>query len=152
MKKTDNFINKLNTCTLICFFVFFNFCLSIVLNILSKKMFNNSFTENTHVFSSFKEEFFVIAIFSPLIETVIFQYIVIEILYDKFKKEIICIVSAFLFSLIHLYNLIYFIFSFIIGLTFAYLYLIGRLKKRGFLYVYSTHLIYNVIVIILKHI
>lgn len=152
MKKINNFIIKLNKLILICFFVVFNLCLSIVLNFLSKKIFNNPFTENTHIFSSFQEEFFVIAIFSPLIETVIFQYLIIEILYDKFKKEIICIISALLFACTHLYNYIYFIFSFIIGLTFAYLYLIGRLKKRGFLYVYSTHLIYNVIVMILKHI
>lgn len=152
MKKINNFIIKLNKLILICFFVVFNLCLSIVLNFLSKKIFNNPFTKNTHIFSSFQEEFFVIAIFSPLIETVIFQYLIIEILYDKFKKEIICIISALLFACTHLYNYIYFIFSFIIGLTFAYLYLIGRLKKRGFLYVYSTHLIYNVIVMILKHI
>lgn len=132
--------------------MFFNFCLSVVLNILSKLIHNNSFTENTHHFSSIKEEFFVIVVFSPLIETIIFQFIIIEILYDKFKKEIICIISAFLFACIHLFNYIYFAFSFIIGLTFAYLYFIGRLKKRGFIYVYLTHLFYNLIVIILKYI
>lgn len=151
LKKINNIIAQLHPFVLICFFVAFNFCLSFVLNILSKIILQSSFTQNAHHFSSLTDEIFLVVIISPFIETAIFQYIIIELLFDKFKKEIICIVSAIIFACTHLYNLMYFIFAFIIGLTFAYLYLIGRLKKRGFLYVYMTHIIYNFIAVTLNH-
>lgn len=124
-------------------FVFFNISFSYLISIISKIIYNNSFTKDIHKFSSLKEEFFLVVLVSPLLETIIFQFIIIEILYEKVRKELICLISGLLFASTHLYNFLYFVFALIIGFAFAYLYFIGKINKKAFQYVYLTHLIYN---------
>lgn len=131
--------------------MFFNLFFSFLINIISKVIYNDSFTNEAHKFSSVKEEFFLVVLVAPLIETIIFQFIIIEILYEKVRKEIICLISALIFASTHLYNVLYFVFALIIGLALAYLYFIGKVNKKAFQYVYLTHLLYNSIAFTLSH-
>lgn len=93
----------------------------------------------------------MVVLAAPLIETIIFQFIIIEILYEKVRKEIICLISALFFASSHLYNVLYFVFALILGFAFAYLYFIGRVNKKAFQYVYLTHLTYNLIAFTFSH-
>lgn len=110
------------------------------------------FEENT----SLTEIFFLTVIFGPLVETFLFQYLIIEILYrfKKIKCEIILFVSALTFSLNHDYNITYIFITFISGLIYAsyYLYLKMENKKFPFLYILGMHSLYNFIVFILDDI
>ena len=151
IKKINAYFINCNRFLLIGIFVTFNLFISVILNILSKLLYQKSFTENTHAFSGFFEELILVVIVCPIIETVLFQFLVIEILNEKLKKEIICIISALIFASTHMYNFIYFSFAIIIGLNFAYLYYLGRPSNKGFFIVFVTHLIYNAIVFCLKH-
>lgn len=75
------------------------------------------------------------SILAPILETLIFQYAIIEILNSiKILKErsiVIVMVSAVLFGISHSYSYLYIFYAFIIGLLLAYSYLIY--KKRNFL-------------------
>ena len=108
-----------------------------------------SFEKNT----TLVEIFILSVIAGPLLETFLFQYLIIEILY-KFKKinvRGILIISALAFSLIHNYNFIYILVTFVSGLIYAsyYLYLKIKKKKFPFLYVLALHSLYNFSVFIL---
>lgn len=102
---------------------------------------------------SLTEIFILSVIVGPLIETFLFQYIVIELLYSlkKIKTNFIVIISALVFSLIHNYNLIYIIVTFIAGLIYAlyYVYLKKTKKKYPFMYIWMLHTLYNLTVFIL---
>ena len=151
MKKINVFLINLNQYILIGIFVLLNLTFSYLVNIISKVIYNSSFTNDAHKFSSIKEEFILAVLAAPLVETIIFQFIIIEILYEKVRKEIICLISALAFASTHLYNVLYFVFALIVGLAFAYLYFIGRVNKKAFQYVYLTHLLYNSIAFTLSH-
>ena len=151
MRKINNFFSQTNQYILISIFVAFNLVVSFFLSIISKIIYGNSFTNNIHKFQNLNEEFILVVLVSPLIETIIFQLIIIEILYDKCRKVLICVLSALIFASTHLYNLLYFIFAFIMGLAFAYLYILGKKKEKGIKFVYLSHLIYNLIAFILNH-
>lgn len=75
------------------------------------------------------------SILASILETLISQYAIIEILSSIkiFKEEniVIVMVSAVLLGISHPYSYLYIFYAFIIGLLFAYSYLIY--KKRNFL-------------------
>ncbi|MBZ9627138.1 CPBP family intramembrane metalloprotease [Psychroflexus sp. CAK1W] len=108
-----------------------------------------SFEEGT----SLIEIFLLSVLIGPLVETFLFQYLIIEILYafKKIKLEVILIVSALAFSLIHTYNFIYIIVTFTSGLIYAsyYLYLKKFKRRFPFIQVWALHTLYNLIVFIL---
>ncbi|MXO04046.1 CPBP family intramembrane glutamic endopeptidase [Flavobacterium sp. HBTb2-11-1] len=93
---------------------------------------------------------FVIA--APLIETLLFQYAVIEIFKSiKVKLKYCCFLSAFIFASFHLYNIFYFLYAFVGGLLFAFLYVRGKNQKNAILLPLVTHIIYNGLVFISKY-
>jgi membrane protease YdiL (CAAX protease family) len=151
LKKINDFFLNTNQYILIGIFVSFNIFISFLFSIISKLIFGNSFTSNIHKFENLTEEFILVVIVSPIIETIIFQFIIIEIFYEKCNKYLICGLSAILFASSHLYNILYFVFAFIMGLAFAYLYILGKKKEKGIKYVFLSHLIYNLIAFILNH-
>lgn len=151
MKKINHFLQNINQYILVCIFAIFNLLISFLLSVISKVINGNSFSADTHKFGNLYEEFILVVLISPLIETIIFQLIIIELLYNKFRKDLICIISAFIFGCSHLYNFLYFVFAFIMGFAFAYLYILGKKKDSGIKYVFLSHLIYNLIAFILNN-
>lgn len=94
------------------------------------------------------------SILAPLIETLIFQYAVIEKLSSikilKGKNIVVSIISAALFGISHSYSYLYIFYGFIIGLLLAYAYLIYKKKNfSAFWVVFWIHCIRNTITTIL---
>jgi hypothetical protein len=98
---------------------------------------------------------FLTVIIAPLLETFVFQYLIIEILYKlKINDEIIIWVSALAFSLSHYYNFIYILAILFPGFLFSsfYLYLKKSKYKSPFLAVILLHAISNFIVFVINDI
>lgn len=96
-----------------------------------------------------------VTIVAPILETLIFQYGVIEILnhisYFKGKNLVIAIISAILFGVVHSYSVLYMFFGFIIGLLLAYSYILYKKKSfSAFWVVFWIHCIRNSISFLLS--
>jgi membrane protease YdiL (CAAX protease family) len=96
----------------------------------------------------------VTVILAPLIETFIFQYIVIKISFFFLKSALFSILlSAFLFGLNHLYSIPYFIVTFFAGIIYASLYFIAKAKNTNpFWMIFLVHALYNLTVSLLNEI
>ena len=120
----------------------FHFIMSYLVTLYDSKILE-TFQENTPLL----EIFILSVIIGPLIETFLFQYFTIELLYSfkKIKPDVIIIISALIFSLIHNYNTIYILVTFIAGLIYAlyYVYLKETKKKYPFTYIWMLHTLYN---------
>lgn len=99
------------------------------------------------------EEFVLVVFIAPLIETLIFQYLVIKgVRYLTKNIHIQCIVSAVLFSLNHNFNVLYMIDAFFIGLILGYTFLIAKIKKSyPFWATFLVHLLLNFYVFVVRH-
>lgn len=101
---------------------------------------------------TFKEKIVLFVIVAPLIETLLFQYLVIEICKTiKMRLRYCCFISAIIFASFHLYNVFYFLYTFAGGLLFAFLYLRGKNQKNAILLPLVAHTLYNGIVFIIKY-
>lgn len=148
--KIDSFLKKINPLKLIFIGVLTNLFLTIFFNILSNSITNEPLTKGFKDLGSVWNQFLIAVIFAPIFETVLFQYAIIETIRKRLKPLFSCIVSAFIFASMHLYNIFYFFFAFFIGLLFGYLYYLGVTIKKGFIIVMFTHMVYNFIILILK--
>jgi uncharacterized protein len=91
-------------------------------------------------------EFITVLILAPLIETYLFQHLVLSRLL-KYNYLLSVVVSSLMFSLVHLYSAKYFIYAFASGLTYSVSYIIAyRSRLNPFLFVWSTHFSYNLFV------
>ena len=92
---------------------------------------------------------FVIA--APLIETILFQYLPITLIMYllknyKRRQTFSILISATLFGLSHPYNLTYIFLAFLVGVVFAYFFLLSiKRKEIPFLNVFLIHLLLNFI-------
>ncbi|NJK83368.1 MAG: CPBP family intramembrane metalloprotease [Saprospiraceae bacterium] len=105
-------------------------------------------------FETLTEEFFIVVVIAPLMETFLFQYLVF-LIFDFFKlnKAVIILVSAALFASIHYYSWVYILFTFGSGLLLGYIYWLCQLKSlRPFILVFSLHGLYNLFVSMMKNI
>ncbi|WP_411683022.1 type II CAAX prenyl endopeptidase Rce1 family protein [Clostridium thailandense] len=92
---------------------------------------------------------------SPILETAIFQYAIIEFLSSisilREKNILIIIISAILFGLSHSYSYVYVFYGFIMGLLLSYSYLTYKNKSfSAFWVVFLIHCIKNIISIVLS--
>lgn len=132
------------------FFIFFLFL--TILNGYFFNWLNNNFfdftntTENGLKDFSNNEKFVLIVLIGPLVETAIFQYLPIKIL-EKLgiKNNLIKIIaSSFLFALLHFYNPIYIVMTFISGLLLNKFYLESRTKSNFYFFLTALlHSMYN---------
>lgn len=111
--------------------------------------------EPSIVTGTLRIKFIAGSVLAPILETIIFQYGVIEILSSlKFFKEkniVIAIISAALFGVSHSYSYLYIFYGFLIGLLLAYSYLTYKKKKiSAFWVVFWIHCIRNTISTILS--
>ncbi|OHC84588.1 MAG: hypothetical protein A2546_07970 [Sphingobacteriia bacterium RIFOXYD2_FULL_35_12] len=106
-------------------------------------------------FDSKLEEFFIVVIFAPILETLIFQYSIISYILGKRPNAYLftCIFSAILFGLSHFYSPEYILKTFFSGLLFGTLYLVVQNKNNNaFIIVAIAHSIYNFIGFCLRQI
>lgn len=100
---------------------------------------------------TFNEKLVLFVIVGPLVETLLLQYVVIEIFKStKIALKYCCLLSALVFALLHLYNVFYFLYAFVSGLLFAFLYIRGKSERNSILLVLIAHTIYNGIAFIMK--
>lgn len=92
----------------------------------------------------------------PLIETLLFQSLIIEIVCKFIKRPrhnlyVAIILSAFAFAFSHTYSISYVVFTFVGGLILAFAYYIGRYRRENaFLLVVIIHALYNLWTILLN--
>ena len=96
------------------------------------------------------DEFLVAVVLAPILETFVFQYALIESIRQKIKPLFACFLSATAFALGHCYSVFYFLFAFISGLIFAYLYCLEKSILKSFLLVLCAHFLYNLLIFMAK--
>ena len=97
-------------------------------------------------FSNKFEEFFLVVLIAPVIETYLFQHIIIKFLEKKLSKNIyILMICSLVFGLMHTYNIVYFFKACISGFLYSLLYLIIKQSKNKnpIMYVIICHSLYN---------
>jgi uncharacterized protein len=91
----------------------------------------------------------ITVIAAPIMETLIFQALIIEIVCKIIKRPrkniwIAVMVSSLAFGLNHTYSLSYFIITFFAGIILALAYYLGRYRKESpIVLVFIIHAIYN---------
>ncbi|WP_394343325.1 CPBP family glutamic-type intramembrane protease [Spirosoma sordidisoli] len=87
----------------------------------------------------------MIALHAPIIETIVFQYIPIEVTFKYFKRKwLSSIISASFFSIIHTYSISYMCMTFIAGIILSVVYLESlKHNKIAVLYTILFHSVYN---------
>jgi len=90
--------------------------------------------------------YFIGVIFVPLLETLIFQTVIINLVKKAFPKLpiISIIISSVLFGLSHFYSIAYILYTILMGIIFAYSYILSQKKEYNpFLVVFSIHALHN---------
>ena len=102
---------------------------------------------------SLLSEFLSVVIAGPIVETVVFQYAIIDFIINRFRSPALAIVvSAFCFCLLHYYSLQYMVATFVSGMLFAFAFLVFRAKNRSAIWwVFVVHALYNLFIFIMRH-
>ncbi|WJS94594.1 CPBP family intramembrane metalloprotease [Flavobacterium johnsoniae] len=149
--KIKSFVLDLKHWQLILLVILLNFLNNYIFSVVSD-LFDVPLNEGFNDHYTIKEKIVLFIIVAPFIETLLFQYAVIEISKSiKMALKYCCLVSAFAFAAFHLYNFFYFSYAFVTGLLFAYLYTRGKNQRSAILLPFIAHVIYNGIVFIGKY-
>lgn len=104
---------------------------------------------------SFIERGVFVVFLQPFIETLVFQFLIIEILINinffKNNENLIILISAYFFAIVHNYDFIYFLFALLEGIILSYIYL--YFNKKGdfpFFIVFSIHSLSNIGIFIMN--
>lgn len=103
--------------------------------------------------AGFIERVFLTSIVAPMLETAVLQLAPVHILSGKFGLRPVAIIctSAALFAMAHTYSWGYVVYSFLIGLVFAYGYLLRNFPGgNAFLIVFSAHAARNLVTTIAR--
>ena len=152
MFKLHHFFSSINSTKLVLIFLLINLLLSYLFSLLTIIISSKNLNDGFIAFGSIKKEILLGIFLAPLVETLIFQFGIIETAKKRLSPFFCCLVSALFFGAIHLYNMYYFLFTFFVGLIFAYLYIIGGTKLKGFFLVLVTHMIHNFLAFTFSHI
>lgn len=136
-------LSKISLIKLIFLTVIFEILVGVLITFLlaSKKMKGPEFDTKF-------EEFLIVVLFAPLLETLIFQYSIISYVLGKWTNAYLfaSIFSAALFGVSHFYSPEYILKTFFSGLLFGSLYLVVHNKNNNaFIIVAIAHSIYNFI-------
>lgn len=161
MEKLHNKIKKLSILKLILVSI----SLMCVVQLLTTPFYrlypiNDTFsiTFKLDTFSNFLRDFFLLGIVSPIIETLIFQALIIRVVLVlteiAFMKESIktylipIVISAIAFGFGHIYgynSIVKVVNTFLIGVILAYTYIVAYItNKKATLCVMCVHIIWNV--------
>lgn len=93
----------------------------------------------------------IAVIVSPLAETLIYQWVVFRLAFIsefiRLRSWIAAWLSAAFFGGQHFYSVGYIVLSFVVGLVFAYAFLLSGIFKRGYWVVTGAHCAINVLVL-----
>lgn len=120
---------------------------SVIINYISPAL-----TENNTDDWSLWRKFLIKVIFTPIIETFIFQALIIEVLlYYNVRAKYILFLTAGIFAFAHYYNIAYVVVTFFVGLLYAYYYYIlqNHNKYIAILWVVLLHASWNFIVFLI---
>jgi|LakMenE18May11ns_1017448.scaffolds.fasta_scaffold9717405_3 hypothetical protein len=120
--------------------------LNIIISFIFDKIttiFDLEFKSDSLTFESKKEEFILVVIIAPILETLLFQYIPYFYL-KKYNAIYTILISSILFGLSHAYSIIYIIYGLTVGMLFisAFFYSIKKYLHPFWLVVFC-HFIYN---------
>ncbi|WP_281322207.1 CPBP family intramembrane glutamic endopeptidase [Flavobacterium aestivum] len=149
--KINSYLRSISKIKLILLAVLVNTLISFSLGFVADYFFNEEITKGSKDLGSFSNAFYVAVLRAPIVETVLFQFAIIEIIKKKYNSFSCCCISAFFFGLFHDYNFFYFLFGIFSGLVFAYVYIIEKDIKKGILYTTLAHMAYNTVIISLKY-
>lgn len=113
---------------------------------INNKFFQFTSDENGLSGFSITSKFIIIVLITPLIETLVFQFIPIEFLKRKkwCKPPFLIIVPSLIFSMAHYYHFIYVIMAFVGGIILNYYYIeTQKISKYPFLLTSLLHSLYN---------
>ncbi|BFM41779.1 hypothetical protein CFS9_04200 [Flavobacterium sp. CFS9] len=148
--KIKETIKNLHQWQLALIVIILNFLNSYIFYVIAK-LFNSDLGRGFNENYTINEKLVLFVIVGPLLETVLFQYAVIEICKSgKMALKYCCLLSALVFASTHLYNVFYFLFAFVAGMLLAILYVKGRSVKNAFLLTLIAHTIYNGIIFIMN--
>ncbi len=149
-EKVHLYLISLNKVKLIALFILLNILNSFSFSMLAYFFTGVGLTNHSIRTMGAMDELLIAVVFAPILETVIFQYALIESIRQKIKPLYACFLSATAFALVHCYSVFYFLFAFISGLIFAYLYYLEKSILKSFLLVLSAHFLYNMLIYITK--
>jgi membrane protease YdiL (CAAX protease family) len=154
------YIEKLSVFKIIALMCAFKVFVSLFINLigqifLESQDFDNSSLDGLEGVGLF----IVVVILAPLLESLLFQFIIIEAIilifsYLKIKQDevVAVIISSIFFSLTHTYSHFYLFISFIGGLILGSFYIFAKNKKgmNGFLTVFIVHSFSNLITFLIN--
>lgn len=120
--------------------------LNIIISLIFDKIttiYDLEFKSDSLTFESKKEEFILVVIIAPILETLLFQYLPYFYL-KKYSAIYTIIISSILFGLSHAYSIIYIIYGLTVGILFicAFFYSIKKYLQPFWLVAFC-HFIYN---------
>lgn len=139
-----NYLIKAPAYLFILIFLFPSVVLGAITTFLPEPDMTGSFTTDSIVL-----DLLIAVIVVPIIETLLFQSLIIEVICKIIKRprRNICIAvfaSSLAFALNHTYSVSYFIFTFGVGIILAVAYYLGRYRKESaVVLVFLIHAIYN---------
>lgn len=146
--KLDLYLRNVSIWSLFPIFFLIDFVYSYVTATIALKVDPSLVATPFDEMSQFKI-FMITVIIAPIMETIIYQNIVMGLCYKfKVKSLYAVLVSSILFALAHSYNLTYIGIMLVPGFIFAYAYFIVREKRNVFratLFVISLHAFSNLI-------
>lgn len=126
-------------------FVAVNLASTLIFSGISYLFSGRFFWEERTAFASAQEAFITVVLFAPIVETLIFQFAIIEILKSKFNLTITGLISAIVFGVCHFYNGYYIVFTFLSGLMLAYIYMLKDTRMKRCLITGFAHTAYNLL-------
>ena len=136
---------------LVLLFLIGSLSASIFFGFLARKAGMESLASGFKSFRSIGEEILLGIFLAPILESLIFQLMIIEATRKKLPTYGCCLLSALAFGSVHYYNIFYFMLAFFTGMLFAYLYLLGGSIRKGFFLIVVTHMLHNSVALLMGH-
>ena len=146
LEKIHLYLMGLHKAILVVLFIIINVLNSLSFSLLSYFITGNGLKNHSIDSENSKDQFLMAVLLAPIIETLIFQYALIETIRHKLSPLYACILSAFAFALFHFYSVYYFLFALISGLIFAYMYFLEKSVIKSCLTVLIAHILYNLLI------
>jgi uncharacterized protein len=154
LKQTDHFFEKLNSYPALVFLTA-AFSVRVVLSFtfmwVSVFVLHKPATSGILTYSSKAEEFFIIVLVAPIIETFLFQYLPFYFLKGKLPEIYIILLAALVFGCGHFYNWIYIFNTMFAGILYGCVYASKARVGKGFLYTWLLHMFYNCFAYFMNH-
>ncbi|MCF8018512.1 MAG: CPBP family intramembrane metalloprotease [Vallitaleaceae bacterium] len=130
----DKYLRSLSTAKFILIMVFISYLVVIPVVLMG-------FLMNIHVGGPEFEDIplalmiLIVVVIAPIWETLVYQLLIIrqlkKLIFFKRRSSLTILISALVFGAVHIYSIYYMFYAFIIGLLFAYTFVIYEDKKAS---------------------